>query len=389
MDFVIVGLQPWDIQIGSNCKDIAKELSKSHRVLYVNDPLSRNRAILNRTDPKVQTRREFLQFSTRSIQQESNNLWVYNPDTLVESANFLRPHKVFRWVNYLNNQRFAKSIMKATKALGFQNYLLFNDNSIYLGFHLKELLKPSKYIYYIRDNLTKMDFWKYHGERMEPKLIEKADLVVTNSLYYAEMAGASNPNSHMIGQGCDFSLLTTKVEISFPNLKGPVIGYVGFLTSARLSIKLIHELANKKQDWSFVLIGPEDDDFKRSSLHSLENVHFLGAKDVTEISAYIDHFDVCFNPQELNEVTIGNYPRKIDEYLFCGKPTVATYTKAMEYFGEHVSLAKTEDEYIMMIKKEIETNSLEKKALRRKFAESHSWESSVKLLEEQINAMIS
>ena len=42
MNFVVFGLQPWDIEIGSNCKDIALELAKDHKVLYVNAPLSRN-----------------------------------------------------------------------------------------------------------------------------------------------------------------------------------------------------------------------------------------------------------------------------------------------------------------------------------------------------------
>ena len=35
-DIIIVGLQPWDIPLGSNCVDIAKVLSSFCRVLYVN-----------------------------------------------------------------------------------------------------------------------------------------------------------------------------------------------------------------------------------------------------------------------------------------------------------------------------------------------------------------
>ncbi|MEG2402131.1 MAG: glycosyltransferase family 1 protein, partial [Muribaculaceae bacterium] len=37
-DFIFTGLQPWDISIGSNAKDIALEISKNNRVLYVNAP---------------------------------------------------------------------------------------------------------------------------------------------------------------------------------------------------------------------------------------------------------------------------------------------------------------------------------------------------------------
>lgn len=44
----------------------------------------------------------------------------------------------------------------------------------------------------------------------------------------------------------------------------------------------------------------------------------------------MSHFDVCMNPQLVNEITIGNYPRKVDEYLALGKPVIATKTLTMD-----------------------------------------------------------
>ena len=58
----------------------------------------------------------------------------------------------------------------------------------------------------------------------------------------------------------------------------------------------------------------------------MDNVHFLGAKKTDELASYMEHFDVCINPQVVNDLTIGNYPRKIDEYLAMGKAVVATDT---------------------------------------------------------------
>lgn len=40
-DIIVVGQQPWDVEIGSNCKNIAIEFAKHNRVLYVNSPLDR------------------------------------------------------------------------------------------------------------------------------------------------------------------------------------------------------------------------------------------------------------------------------------------------------------------------------------------------------------
>ncbi|HAI83429.1 MAG TPA: glycosyl transferase family 1, partial [Chitinophagaceae bacterium] len=87
--------------------------------------------------------------------------------------------------------------------------------------------------------------------------------------------------------------------------------------------------ATAKPEWSLVLVGPEDEAFKQSALHQLPNVHFLGSKQPEALPEYVAAFDVCINPQLLNEVTIGNYPRKVDEYLAMGKPVVATQTEAM------------------------------------------------------------
>ena len=38
-DFVITSLQPWDIEIGSTIKNMALEISKTNRVLYINTPM--------------------------------------------------------------------------------------------------------------------------------------------------------------------------------------------------------------------------------------------------------------------------------------------------------------------------------------------------------------
>ena len=46
-DFVFTGLQPWDIPIGSNARDIALEVSKHNRVLYVNTPLDKKHTRAN------------------------------------------------------------------------------------------------------------------------------------------------------------------------------------------------------------------------------------------------------------------------------------------------------------------------------------------------------
>jgi glycosyltransferase involved in cell wall biosynthesis len=288
---------------------------------------------------------------------------------------------LFDFVNKINNERFANEIKTAIERLNFSNYFIFNDSDMFRSFYLKELLEPELYVYYTRDNLIAVDFWKKQGIRIEAALMKKADLVVANSTYLAEHAQQFNPHSYYVGQGCDVSLFDKKLIDTVPDdiagIKNPIIGYIGALFSLRLDIEVLVYLAEQRPDWSIVLVGPEDEAFKASKLHHISNVHFLGSKPMEALPSYLNHFDVALNPQKLNEVTIGNYPRKIDEYLAMGKPTVATLTKAMDVFKDYTYLAETKEDYLNLVERALQENSLEKEQARSVFARSHTWENNV------------
>jgi glycosyltransferase involved in cell wall biosynthesis len=247
---------------------------------------------------------------------------------------------------------------------------------------MKEMLNSTTTIYYIRDNLIKNPYWKKHGQFLEPELITKSDVVVTNSLYYADYASKYNKHAYMVGQGCDISQYDedeNHIEIAeeLKHLKNPIIGYVGFLSSRRLDINLVRMIAEIRPNWTIVLVGPEDDNFISSDLHKFDNIIFTGSKPSDQLPSFIKGFDVCINPQILNDATIGNYPRKIDEYLAMGKPTIATLTKAMEYFADYVYLAQKAEDYIQLIEIALSENSIEKQIGRKKYAAQHSWENNV------------
>ncbi len=381
-DIIVVGQQPWDTGIGSNCKNIALEFAKTNRVLYVNSPLDRITLLKQKDEPKVQKRLSVIQKKEKGLIPIGKNLWNLYPDCLTESINWIKIRPVFNGLNKRNNNLFACSIQKAIKELGFKDIILFNDNDIFRCFYLQELLAPVISIYYSRDNMVAVDYWKFHGEKLEPALIAKSDICMANSTYLANYCKKYNPHSYYVGQGCDLDMFSNHKETTPPNdiakIPGPVIGYVGALQSIRLDIGLLAGIATEKPDWSIVLVGPEDDAFKASTLHQLKNVHFLGAKDPATLPGYIKAFDVCLNPQLVNPVTIGNYPRKIDEYLAMGKPVVATTTEAMSIFAAHTYLATGKEGYIANITKALNEDTPTLQQARRIFASSHTWENNIK-----------
>jgi glycosyltransferase involved in cell wall biosynthesis len=164
------------------------------------------------------------------------------------------------------------------------------------------------------------------------------------------------------------------------NIRHPIIGYTGAISGTRLDKNIIAHIAEQLPDCSLVLIGPVTDGFDLTFLKRFSNVYFLGRKEPAEIPDHIYHFDVCINPQQVNELTIGNYPRKADEYLAMGKPMVATDTEGMQLFANYVFLCRTKEEYVDNIKRILQEphsqNGLVKKQ-RQDFALSHTWENSL------------
>jgi teichuronic acid biosynthesis glycosyltransferase TuaH len=372
MDIVIIAPQHWNYEIGSNARNIAIEFAKQNRVIYVNPPDDWISVIKNKGKAREESGLKIVQ----------HNIWNLNPKNLAASINWISIKFIYKPLNSWNNRRFVESIKDGLNELGFEDFIVFNDNYMFNGLFIKELLRPRIYIYYIRDYLLVQAYFKRHGTWVEPELMKKSDAVVANSLYLKEYAQQFNQKSFYVGQGCEVEMFDESLIIDLPfDLKGihsPIIGYVGFLTSMRLNIQLLVEIAEHNESWNVVLVGPEDTDFQNSKLHDLKNVHFLGRREPAQLPAYIKGFDVCINPQAINQLTIGNYPRKIDEYLAIGRPTVASATKAMEIFNDYAYLASNNIEFIKKIEEALGEKDIDLKAKRIAFARSHTWENSVR-----------
>jgi len=379
-DIVIIGLQSWDEPIGSNCKDLAVQFKKYNRVLYVNFPLNRQALFQKNPNDYLKKRLDVLRGRQPELVQEEDNFYVLNPRVVMEPSNWIKISFLFNCLNWINNYRFAKRILKAIKEINFSNFILFNDQDIYRGFYLPELLRPNRFIYYIRDYLLGVDFFKIHGNRLEPQLIKKADLVVCNSTFLQNYALKFSAKSYYVGQGCDLSVFDPSRETVSPSILDsiakPRIGYIGALASHRLDRDLLFYIAENNPSWSIVLVGPEDQGFKDSPLHQLKNVFFTGNQPMSELPNFIGSFDVCINPQLLNDITIGNYPRKVDEYLAMGKPVVAVKTLTMEFFAKYVHLASNNAEFVEKIKLALGENQFENSQTRIQFASEHTWENS-------------
>lgn len=375
--------QPWDAATACNFKEMALEFAKHNRVLYVNRAADRISLFRGKQDPLMQARKATLKNGTGELLTVGQNLWVHNPRTVMESLNWMPFAGLYEAANRINSMRLAKEINKIIKQLGFTDVLLINDNDFFRGIDLKELISCTDYIFYIRDYLNYQPYFRKHGPRMEKKMLQKSDLVVANSLYLANYAGRVNPNSYDIGQGCDLESYLVEnpaVPDDMAAIKHPIIGYSGAISGTRLDKDIFIHIAQQLPDCNVVLVGPVTDGFDDAALRKYSNIHFLGVKSPAAVPAYVYHFDVCINPQLVNQLTVGNYPRKADEYLAMGKPMVATETETMKFFADHVFLCRSKEEYVQHIRNILSNPALQSGAAaadRRAFALSHSWTESI------------
>lgn len=383
-DFIITSLQTWDIEIGSTIKNTALEISKQNRVLYINTPMDLfNRLRGDKQSPSYLRRMAVIRGEAAPLRQVNENMWVLDCPFMLPSINFL-PAPLFNYFNKKNNIRLAKWIVKQAASLGFKDYIHLIDTDIYRSRYLKEYIHPLVSIYYRRDYVIGEAYWRKHGTRLEPELAASADIVLANSTRFAAELQAYNPHTYPIETGVNLELYdasrTYGVPADIKEIPHPIIGYMGTVNSTRLDGELLYEIIRQRPGYSFVFTGPEDDGFRQHRIHTLKNVYFLGQKKVSELPAYITVYDVCINPQMINDITDGNYPLKIDEYLAMGKPTVATSTHTMRsIFIDHTYLATNQEEWLSAIDSAVaETSDKELAKQRIAFAETHSWGHSVK-----------
>ena len=383
-DFIITSLQTWDIEIGSTIKNTALEISKQNRVLYINTPMDYSiRLKGNKQAASYIRRMSVIKGEASPLRQINENMWVLDCPFTLLSVNFL-PTPLFNFFNRQNNRRIGRWIVQQAAQLGFKDYIHLIDTDIYRSRYLKEYIHPVLSIYYRRDYIIGEAYWRKHGTCLEPELAASADIVLANSSRFAAELLTYNPETYPIETGVNLELYDASRNYDIPadikEIPHPIIGYMGTVNSTRLDGDLLHEIIRQRPEYSFVFTGPEDDGFHQHRIHTLKNVHFLGQKKVSELPAYIAAYDVCINPQMINDITDGNYPLKIDEYLAMGKPTVATSTHTMRnIFAAYTHLATNPEEWLSAIDRAMaETNDKKLAQQRISFAETHSWRHSVK-----------
>ena len=225
------------------------------------------------------------------------------------------------------------------------------------------------------------------------EVLRQSDLVIANCEPVARAMRLYRDSVHLVPNGTEPRDTETgrgPVPGALRRIRGPVLGYVGNLDSARLDLQLLEYVARERPQWTVVLIGSMHNNAEVGALEQFSNVRLLGPLAYREALAHMEWFSVGLLPHLDNGMTRHMSPLKVYVYLSAGLPVVSTRVENMEHFGSLVRIGDTPKAFV----EEIEAFLARGRTVgwheeRRRFLNANSWDRRVaqiwSLIEEKLS----
>lgn len=181
-------------------------------------------------------------------------------------------------------------------------------------------------------------------------------------------------------------------------MHSPIIGYVGGINS-RLDFPLLHTVIQKHANVKFIFIGPiqmrESKDVFESKIQpdirkilALPNVRHIPGIPRSIVSKHIRTFSLCIIPYDIShKFNRLSFPMKLLEYLYMGKPVLATAIDELFRLSSYVSIGRSADDWSRHISELLHAPSSPKKIRQqRKFILSQTWDCKMKAIIRLIEA---
>lgn len=396
----MLSMSRWDGDFSSASWSLAQTFSADQKVYYVDYPYTVIDVIREWSTGRVKIRRSALltgRHHCRQVPGQNTNLKYITPPAMLPINWLPQGSQLYRWLSGINNYLLFQSIKRALKKMGFDQCILFNSFNPLYGYKPPSYFRTKLFIYQSRDNIRALEYYlQKHGADLEVEAIRSADIS------YATSRQLQKDLSHLSGKDVQFLPNAANIELfetaylkhldkpeDIAHIDKPIMGYTGNICQ-RLDYELIKKVANDHKDKALVLVGPKN--FYQHTdidLDSIDNIHFCGPKNISELPAYLQHFDTLLLPFKCNELTSRIYPLKINEYLASGKPVISTiFSDDIRSFADVVYLAEDSEAFSKAINIAMSKDSQEAARDRHARASENSWVNRVESIREQCKTLI-
>ena len=230
---------------------------------------------------------------------------------------------------------------------------------------------------------------------LEKQLFRQVDLVFTGGQSLYEVKRNQHPAVYAFPSSIDaahFGKARTAVEDpeDQAHIPHPRLGFFGVIDE-RFDVELLDQVAAKRPDWNFVIIGPVVK-IHPDTLPKHSNIHYLGGKKYSELPEYLAGWDIALLLFARNESTRFISPTKTPEYLAAGKPVISTSIRdVVRPYGEMrlVEITDTADEFIAAAEKILSrSNSSEWLQKVDAYLENISWDKTWAQMSDLIDEVI-
>ena len=368
-DILCISSIDWDFVWQGHQEIMSRYAAQGHRVLFIEN--TGVRAPRLRDLDRLWRRWQNWRRGVYGVREERDNLFVFSPIIIP------LPHS--RLASWLNQRVLLWIVHRWMNAVGFTRPIVWTFLPTRLILELLGAMEHSLLIYYCIDRFTASSSGARKIARAEEELLRQADLIFVTSQALGDQCARFASHVYRFPFGVDAGTFQPGQRNGPPadvaHLPRPLIGYVGGLHQW-VDQPLLREVATKRPEYSFVLIGPTQTDVQL--LKDLPNIHLIGQRSHEELPTYVQAFDVGLIPYRLTEYTRHVFPTKLTEYLALGKPVVATALPEIvlfnQEFGSLVWIGEDAETFSQAVDQALAPSSGEEVTRRHRAAKANSWE---------------
>jgi glycosyltransferase involved in cell wall biosynthesis len=353
-------------------------LARRHRVVLVGEPLD-VRAALRR--PRSFLSAGGLADDQFGVRRYAHPGWL--PD--IYRSNVLR-----RMFNALRLRALERALRRSGYAPAI-HYVWHPDFQPAV-----EGVDRGRLVYHAYDRYDRYSGAQADVQERERRLVRQAALCIAASAEIGAHLGAMGARDvTVLRHGVDHAMFRPGLDPA-PGLEDvahPRLGIVASFTDA-VDVETLRRIADRRPGWSLVLVGNATFtvDAKRLAFEAmcrLPNVHYIGFRPRTEVPAWIAGFDVALACYDLETWAPHIQPLKMNEYLACGVPVVASDIAASRELGDLVARASGLDHWIGEIERALRDDGPAARARRVLFAGDSSWDHRASELEIVLERLVS